>query len=67
MDVKIAFLNKNLEEEVYMDQHEEFYVKGKEYMIFKLKKSIYGLNKLPDNGILSLLILLLALILRKYY
>ena len=42
MDVKITFLNKNLEEEIYMDQPEGFYIKGKEHMVCKFKKSIYG-------------------------
>ncbi|GJZ80052.1 retrovirus-related pol polyprotein from transposon TNT 1-94 [Tanacetum coccineum] len=45
MDVKITFLNENLEEEVYMEQPEEFVIDGKEKMVCKLKKSIYGLKK----------------------
>ena len=42
MDVKTAFLNGNLEDEVYMDQPEGFPIEGKGYMVCKLNKSIYG-------------------------
>jgi hypothetical protein len=41
MDVKIAFLNRYLEEKVYMDPPEGFSMEGKEHMVCKLKKSIY--------------------------
>jgi len=45
MDVKITFMNENLEEEVYMDQSEGFEIIGKEHTVCKLKKSIYGLKQ----------------------
>ena len=45
MNVKITFLNGDLHEEVYMDQHKGFQDKGKEHMVCKLKKSIYGLKQ----------------------
>ena len=44
MDVKIAFLNGNLEEEIYMMQPECFIAKNQEHMVCKLKRSIYGLK-----------------------
>jgi hypothetical protein len=45
MDVKTAFLNGSLEEEVYMDQLKGFSIKEKEHMVHKLNKSIYGLKQ----------------------
>ncbi|GJS77072.1 retrotransposon protein, putative, ty1-copia subclass [Tanacetum coccineum] len=45
MDVKTAFLNGDLHEDVYMTQPEGFMVKGKEHMVCKLKRSIYRLKK----------------------
>ena len=45
MDVKIIFLNRDLEENVYMDQPMGFSIEGKEHMVCKLKKSIYGLKQ----------------------
>jgi len=65
MDVKTVFLNGNLEENVYMDQPVGFIEEGKEYIVCKLKKSIYGLKHALDNGILSSMILMFLLDLRK--
>ncbi|KAA0051661.1 Retrovirus-related Pol polyprotein from transposon TNT 1-94 [Cucumis melo var. makuwa] len=45
MDVKTAFLNGNLDEEVFMDQPEGFMVEEKEHTMCKLKRSIYGLKQ----------------------
>ncbi|KAM1443641.1 hypothetical protein ACFX2I_039895 [Malus domestica] len=45
MDVKTAFLNGDLEEDIYMKQPEGFEVKGREKLVYKLKKSIYGLKQ----------------------
>ena len=42
MDVKTAFLNGNLEEEIYMIQPEGFIAKHQKHMVCKLKRSIYG-------------------------
>ena len=45
IDVKTAFLNGNLEEEIYMLQPESFIAKNQEHMVCKLNKSIYGLKQ----------------------
>lgn len=42
MDVKIAFLNRKLDEEIYMNQYVGFIIKSQENKVFKLKISIYG-------------------------
>ena len=45
MDVKTAFLNGELKEEIYMKQPTGFTVKGKETLVCRLKRSIYGLKQ----------------------
>ena len=44
MDVKTAFLNVELDKEIYMTQPMGFEVKGQERKVCKLKRSIYGLK-----------------------
>ena len=45
MDVKTAFLNSDLEEEIYMDQQKRFIAKGQENNVCKLVKLLYGLKQ----------------------
>jgi hypothetical protein len=42
MDVKTAFLNRDLKENVYMSQLEGFVVKGQEHKVCKLIDSLHG-------------------------
>ena len=45
MDVKIVFLNGDLEEDIYMEQPLGFVEEGKSHLLCKLSKSIYGLKQ----------------------
>ena len=49
MDVKTAFLNGDLEEEIYMDQPEGYVIKGQEHKVCRLLKSLYGLKQAPKQ------------------
>nr|GEY98093.1 retrovirus-related Pol polyprotein from transposon TNT 1-94 [Tanacetum cinerariifolium] len=47
MDVKTAFLNGNLREEVYVSQPNEFVDPDNPNHVYKLKKALYGLKQAP--------------------
>jgi hypothetical protein len=47
MDVKTMFLLGDLKEKIYMKRLEGFVVNGNKYLVWKLKRSLYGLNQSP--------------------
>ena len=47
MDVKIAFLNGDLKENVFMPQPKGFVVKAQEQKVCKHIKSLYGMKPTP--------------------
>ena len=49
MDVKTAFLNDDLDDEVYMEQPEGFVLPGNEKKVCRLIKSLYGLKQAPKQ------------------
>ena len=48
MDVKLAFLNGNLDEEVYIEQPDGFQISENPNFVCKLKKALYGLKQAPQ-------------------
>ena len=49
LDVKITFLHGDLEEEIYIHQLKGFVEKGKENLVCRLRKTLYGLNQAPQQ------------------
>ena len=47
LDVKSAFLNGYIEEDIYVDQPEGFIKREKENYVLKLRKALYGLRQAP--------------------
>ena len=47
MDVKSAFLNGVLKEEVYLEQPSSYKVASEENKVYRLKRALYGLKQAP--------------------
>jgi hypothetical protein len=47
LDVKSAFLNGELQEDVYVSQPPGFIREGQDNKVFKLHKALYGLRQAP--------------------
>ena len=49
IDVKSAFLNGFLQEEIYVEQPEGFVKKGNKEKIYRLRKTFYGIKQAPRS------------------
>ena len=47
LDVKTAFLHGDLTKEIYMEQQQGFVASIQEHLVYRLKKSLYGLKQTP--------------------
>ena len=47
LDVKSTFLIGKLDEKIYVEQPQGFFVQGGEEKVYRLKKSLYGLKQAP--------------------
>jgi hypothetical protein len=50
MDVKMNFFNRELDEEIHMNQPKGFVLYGQEYKVCKLLKFLYVLNNHQRSG-----------------
>src|SRR3954463_54504 len=55
IDVKMTFLNRDLDEEICREQPEGFSTPGQEKKVCKLVKSLYGLKQHQRSGIKNLI------------
>ncbi|KAL0446421.1 UNVERIFIED_CONTAM: hypothetical protein Slati_1770000 [Sesamum latifolium] len=63
MDIKNVFLYGDLNETVYMEQPPGYVAhKETQRMVCKLKKAIYGLNKILEHGWINSVVLLVSLV-----
>ena len=65
MDVRTTFLNRGLVKDVYLSQSIGFEEVGKDHIVCKLQKSIYGLKQASRCCISSLMKLLPPMVVRR--
>ena len=64
MDVKSAFLNGDLKEEVYVDQPPRFHKPHSDGKVYRLKKALYGLKQAPPAWMRRLMLSFIVQVLR---
>jgi hypothetical protein len=52
-EVKIIFLSRELENEIYMTQHDGFVIKGQEDKMCKTQKSLYDMKQIYMTQIVA--------------
>jgi hypothetical protein len=57
MDVKSSFLNRELDEEVYIEQPKGFKLSKNVDYVCKLKKALYGIKNILEHGTLEWIII----------
>ncbi|KAF0726422.1 hypothetical protein Ae201684P_021073 [Aphanomyces euteiches] len=67
MDIKTAFLNGNLDEEIFMEQPEGYTQPHSKHLVCLLKKSLYGLKQSPRQWHKKLHALLVKIGFRQCY
>ena len=53
LDVKMTFLHGDLEEDIYIQHPQGYEFKGKDNLVCRLKKSLYGLKQPPRQRYLK--------------
>ena len=48
LDVKYAFLHRELSEDLFVEQPKGYEQKGNEHKVYKLHKTLYGLKQTPQ-------------------
>ena len=65
MDIKSAFLNVYLAEQIYVEQPAGYVQKGEENNVYRLRKALYWLKQVPRAWymLIALILILLSMVL----